>query len=60
MSERSDDWLRQAEADRRHACNARDDGDFESSVFASHHATEKAFGANEVISMRVTIRRCSY
>ncbi len=45
MAERSGDWLRQAEADLRHAHNARDDGDFEWSAFACHQAAEKAIKA---------------
>ena len=45
MSERSQDWFRQAEADLRHARHARDDGDFEWSAFASHQAAEKAIKA---------------
>ena len=45
MSERSRDWLRQSEADLRHARNARDDGDFDWSAFASHQAAEKAIKA---------------
>ena len=45
MAERSLDWLRQAEADLRHARNARDDGDYEWSAFASQQAAEKAIKA---------------
>jgi HEPN domain-containing protein len=45
MAERSRDWFRQAEADLRHARNARDDADFEWSAFASHQAAEKAIKA---------------
>jgi len=45
MAERSLDWLRQAEADLRHARNARDDGDYNWSAFASHQAAEKAIKA---------------
>ena len=45
VPERSDDWLRQAEADLRHAYHARDDGDYEWSAFASHQAAEKAIKA---------------
>ena len=45
MPERSADWYRQAEADLRHACHARDDGDFEWAAFACHQAAEKAIKA---------------
>lgn len=45
MAERSRDWLRQADADLRHARNARDAGDYEWSAFASHQAAEKAIKA---------------
>ena len=45
MAERSEDWLRQAEADLRHARHSRDDGDYEWSAFASHQAAEKAIKA---------------
>jgi HEPN domain-containing protein len=45
MPERSLDWLRQAEADLRHARNARDDGDYNWSAFAAHQAAEKAIKA---------------
>jgi len=45
MAQRSHDWFRQAEADLRHARNARDDGDYEWSAFASHQAAEKAIKA---------------
>ncbi|MFQ5705357.1 MAG: HEPN domain-containing protein [Gemmatimonadales bacterium] len=42
MPERSKDWLRQGEADLRHAHNSRDAGDYNWSAFASHQAAEKA------------------
>ncbi len=42
MAERSKDWFRQAESDLRHACNSRDNGDFDWSAFACHQAAEKA------------------
>ncbi|MFO0983059.1 MAG: HEPN domain-containing protein [Planctomycetota bacterium] len=45
MAERSRDWLRQAEADLKHARHARDDGDYEWSAFASQQAAEKAIKA---------------
>jgi HEPN domain-containing protein len=45
MAERSLDWLRQAEADLLHARNARDDGDYNWSAFASQQAAEKAIKA---------------
>ena len=45
MPERSLDWLRQAEADLRHAHHARDDGDYNWSAFAAHQAVEKAIKA---------------
>src|ERR1700674_3663622 len=45
MPQRSHDWFRQAEADLRHARNARDDGDYDWSAFASHQAAEKAIKA---------------
>jgi HEPN domain-containing protein len=45
MAERSLDWLRQAEADLRHARHARDDGDYDWSAFAAHQAAEKAVKA---------------
>ncbi len=45
MAERSQDWLRQADADLRHARNARKDGDFNWSAFAAHQAAEKAIKA---------------
>jgi HEPN domain-containing protein len=45
MAERSHDWFRQAEADLRHARNARDSQDYEWSAFASQQAAEKAIKA---------------
>lgn len=45
MAERSGDWFRQAEADLRHARNARDSADHDWSAFASHQAAEKALKA---------------
>jgi len=45
MAERSLDWLLLAEADLRHARNARDDRDYNWSAFASHQAAEKAIKA---------------
>lgn len=45
MAERSRDWMRQADADLRHAHNARDDGDYDWSAFAAHQAAEKAIKA---------------
>src|SRR5437867_3776272 len=42
LAERSRDWLRQAEADVRHARNSREMGDYEWAAFASHQAAEKA------------------
>ena len=45
MPERSRDWLRQAEADLRHARNSRDLGDYDWAAFASHQAAEKAIKA---------------
>jgi HEPN domain-containing protein len=42
MSGRARDWLRQAEADLRHARHALDDGDHEWSCFAAQQAAEKA------------------
>src|SRR5215475_8338941 len=45
MAERSLDWLRQAEADLRHAEHARDAGDYNWSAFAAHQAAEKAIKA---------------
>ncbi len=45
MAERSDDWLRQAEWDLRHARNARKDQDYDWAAFASQQAAEKAIKA---------------
>ena len=45
MAERSRDWLRQAEADLRHAHHAREDEDYDWAAFASHQAAEKAIKA---------------
>jgi HEPN domain-containing protein len=45
MPERSQDWLRQAEADLRHARNSRDLHDYDWACFASHQAAEKAIKA---------------
>lgn len=45
MSNRHKDWFRQAEADLRHARNAREAGDYEWSCFAAHQAAEKALKA---------------
>lgn len=45
MPERSSDWLRQAEADLRHAINSFNAGDFEWSCFAAQQAAEKAVKA---------------
>lgn len=45
MAERSRDWMRQAEADLRHARHALDDGDYDWAAFASHQAAEKAIKA---------------
>jgi HEPN domain-containing protein len=42
MSDRSADWLRQADADLRHARNALRDGDHDWACFAAHQAAEKA------------------
>lgn len=41
MPDRAEDWLRQAEADLRHARNAREDGDHEWACFAAQQAAEK-------------------
>jgi HEPN domain-containing protein len=46
VAERSRDWLRQGEADLRHARHARDDGDHEWAAFAAHQAAEKAVKAD--------------
>ena|SRR5438477_12954565 len=45
MAERARDWFRQAEADLRHARNARDSQDYEWSAFAAQQAAEKAIKA---------------
>jgi HEPN domain-containing protein len=45
MAERSLDWMRQAEADLRHARNSRDDSDYNWSAFAAHQAAEEAIEA---------------
>lgn len=45
MANRSQDWLRQAEADLRHAGNSMKAGDHEWSCFASQQAAEKALKA---------------
>ncbi len=45
VAERSRDWLRQADADLRHARNSRDAGDYDWSAFAAHQAAEKAIKA---------------
>lgn len=45
MGNRSLDWLRQAEADLRHARNATVSGDFEWACFAAQQAGEKALKA---------------
>lgn len=45
MPERSKDWLRQAEADLRHAQNSKRVGDYDWAAFASHQAAEKAIKA---------------
>ena len=45
MSNRFLDWLRQADADLRHAANALESGDFEWSCFAAQQAAEKALKA---------------
>jgi HEPN domain-containing protein len=45
MGNRFADWFRQAEADLRHARNARHSGDYEWSCFAAHQAAEKALKA---------------
>jgi HEPN domain-containing protein len=42
MAERSDDWLRQAEWDLRHARHAREDRDYDWAAFAAQQAAEKA------------------
>lgn len=42
MANRSPDWLRQAEADLRHARHAATAGDYDWACFAAHQAAEKA------------------
>ncbi len=45
MAERSADWMRQAEADLRHARHSVDAGDHDWAAFAAHQAAEKALKA---------------
>jgi len=45
MPERSADWLKQAEADLRHANNSISSGDFEWACFAAQQAAEKGVKA---------------
>lgn len=45
MPNRHADWLRQGEADLRHARNALEDGDHEWACFAAQQAAEKALKA---------------
>ncbi len=45
MPNRSQDWLRQAQRDLKHARNALEDRDFEWACFASQQAAEKAVKA---------------
>jgi HEPN domain-containing protein len=45
MAARARDWFRQAEADLRHARNARDSEDYAWSAFAAQQAGEKAIKA---------------
>jgi len=45
MPERSGDWMRQAEADLKHAVNSHRFGDYEWSCFAAQQAAEKAIKA---------------
>lgn len=45
MANRYADWLRQAEADLRHARNALEDGDHDWACFAAQQAAEKAVKA---------------
>lgn len=45
MANRYRDWLKQSEADLRHARNALADGDYEWSCFAAQQAGEKALKA---------------
>lgn len=44
MTNRFADWLRQAEADLRHARNALESGDHEWACFAAQQGAEKAVG----------------
>lgn len=45
MAERSQDWLRQAEWDLRHARHAKEDQDYDWASFAAQQAAEKAIKA---------------
>ena len=45
MANRSRDWLRQAERDLEHACEAQASGRHEWACFAAHQAAEKAIKA---------------
>ena len=45
MGNRHMDWLRQAQADLRHARHALEAGDYEWSCFAAHQAAKKAIKA---------------
>ena len=45
MPERSKDWMRQADADLRHARNSKTVSDYDWAAFASHQASEKAIKA---------------
>ena len=45
MPRRTNDWLRQADKDLKHAKNALKDGDYEWSCFAAQQAAEKALKA---------------
>ena len=45
MGDRSQDWLRQAEADLKHAELSQREGDYEWSCFAAQQAAEKAVKA---------------
>ena len=45
MADRSQDWIKQANADLKHARNAEQAGDHEWAAFASHQAAEKAIKA---------------
>ncbi|RJR31953.1 MAG: HEPN domain-containing protein [Desulfobacteraceae bacterium] len=42
MGNRAKDWLSQAEGDLKHAANAKKDGDYDWSCFASQQSAEKA------------------